>query len=91
MCKVQFDMQLTGSQVSFTSDIQKIFFVLVNVTEILSERFIEKLVFGRFTFIKTNEICRDQPGVKHMHSATSLLAVLNLIMHLSRKLFYDET
>ena len=91
MCKVQFDMQVTGSQVSFTSDIQKIFFVLVNVTEILSERFIEKLVFGRFTFIKTNEICRDQPSVKHMHSATSLLAVLNLIMHLSRKLFYDET
>ena len=91
MCKVQFDMQMTGSQANFSSDIPNFFFVLVNVTEILSERFIEKLVFGRFTFIKTNEICRDQPGVKYMHSATSLLAVLNLIMHLSRKLFYDET
>ena len=43
-------------------------------------------MFGRFTFIKTDEISRDQPGVKYMHSATSLLAVLNLIMHFSRKL-----
>ena len=84
-------MQMTDSQANFTSNISNFFFVLVNVTEISSERFVEKFVFGRFTFIKTDEICRDQPGVKHMHSATSLLAVLNLIMHLSRKLFYDET
>ena len=84
MCKVQFDMQVTGSQANFTSDIPNFFFVLVNVTEI-------QLVFGRFVFIKSDEICRDQPGVKHMHSATSLLSVLNLIMHLSRKLLYDET
>ena len=48
-------------------------------------------MFGRFVFIKSDEICRDQPGVKHMHSATSLLSVLNLMMHLSRKLLYDET
>lgn len=91
MCKVLFDMQVTGSQANFTSDIPNFFFVLVNVTEISSERFIEKLVFGRFVFIKSDEICRDQPGVKYMHSATSLLSVLNLIMHLSRKLLYDET
>ena len=84
-------MQVTGSQVNFNSDIPNFLFVLLNVTEISSERFIEKFVFGRFTFIKTDEIGRDQPGVKYMHSATSLLAVLNLIMHLSRKLFYDET
>ena len=48
-------------------------------------------MFGRFTFIKTDEICRDQPGVKYIHSAASLLAVLNLMMHLLRKLFFDET
>ena len=83
-------MQVTGSQVNFTSDIPNFLFVLLNVTD-SSERFIEKFVFGRFTFIKTDEISRDQPGVKYMHIATSLLAVLNLIMHLSRKLFYDET
>ena len=54
-------MPMTGSQVNFTSDIPNFFFVLVNVTEISSERFIEKLVFGRFAFIKTDQIWRDQP------------------------------
>ena len=31
MCKVQFDMQVTGSQANFTSDIPNFFFVLVNL------------------------------------------------------------
>ena len=36
MCKVQFDMQVTGSQANFTSDIPNFFFVLVNVTVLVN-------------------------------------------------------
>ena len=55
-------MQMTGSQVNFTSHILNSFFVLVNVTKISSEGFIEKLAFGRFAFINTDEICQDKPS-----------------------------
>ena len=38
-------MQVTGSQMNFTSDIPKFYFVPVSVAKISSERFLEKVTF----------------------------------------------
>ena len=38
-------MQVTGSQMNFTSDIPKFYFVPVSVAKIPSERFLEKVTF----------------------------------------------
>ena len=48
MCKIQFDMQVTGSQMNFTSDIPKFYFVPVSVAKISSERFLEKVTFETY-------------------------------------------
>ena len=81
-------MQVTGSQVNFTSDIPNFFFALVNMTYIWSQRFVEKLAFGRFTFINTDEIFREINRVKtYVHGYKFLLSVLNLIMQLSESFF----
>ena len=92
MCKVWFNMQMTGSQANFTLDILNSFLVLVNVTKISSERFIEKLAFWAILLSLTlTRSVEKKTRQKHLYTVTSLLSVLNLIMHLSRKLLYGET
>ena len=41
-------MQVTGSQMNFTSDIPKFYFVPVCVAKISSERFLEKVTFETY-------------------------------------------
>ena len=59
MFKVQFQMQVTGSQVNFASDIPNFCFVSGSVAKSSSGRFLKKLAFQRFAFIKTDETYRD--------------------------------